>query len=282
MLVTVSILVTILFAGVRAESANDVNPHITSSEFVTPANSVRPGGSITTLAVIKFNAGAHSYWINNGDTGMPPDIRYVLPQGVELLETKYELPHKLAEGGIVDYVYDGKMRIVSRFKLADDFEGSEISIGINALLLVCDSKCVADSAKGEIVLPVSNRESMPDIPLVARIENLQDHFPIHVSTNASATVIDEGMHIKIELPKGRKLNYYFYPEQGGVFANEDVQNLKVVGNTLNIYLKKSPYFSEYPSEISGVLYSPEPWHLDEVSHGMRVKMKVKDDSKEKK
>jgi|GEM_PF-4982594 len=252
------------------------NPQIIKTEFVTPSTAITKGESFTTLTVFHFSPGAHSYWINNGDTGMPPQIEFNLPDGVKLIDTKYQLPHIMKSGNIIDYGYEGTMAIINEFEVDDSYEGGDVTVSMNALLLICKNTCVPDSAKASIDLKYKKSlvGVLPDWDIIQRIESLHTDMPYPYKTTAKAYKTPQGLKLEIKIPKNLNNKFYFFPTEAGLFKNELVQKQESKNGITTLYLNKGPYFSEYPKSLEGVLYSSMPWDLGTQVHGLLIDMPI--------
>ena len=73
----------LLAAGLPAlaasNSADAAHLHV---QFVFPQSQLTPGGSNRAGLYFKLEPGWHVYWINAGDSGEPPHIKWTLPDGV--------------------------------------------------------------------------------------------------------------------------------------------------------------------------------------------------------
>ena len=55
--------------------------HLTA-ELVTFGSSIAPGGTLQAGLVLTMEEKWHVYWLNAGDSGEPPHIKWTLPSGL--------------------------------------------------------------------------------------------------------------------------------------------------------------------------------------------------------
>jgi DsbC/DsbD-like thiol-disulfide interchange protein len=199
-----------------------------------------------------------------------------LPDGIKLVETKFPIPHIMQSGDLTDYGFEKEIHVVHEFEVDPDYKGGDAEINMKAGLLVCSNKCVPAEVSASLKLKFKESISgmMPDWEIAERIESVMEDFPLKYETPASAKKTDEGLKLEIKLPKNITHNYYFFPFEGGVFSNDQLQRQETKGENLVIYLNKSQYFTGYPETLRGILYSSEPWDMGTMVYGLDIEMPI--------
>ena len=118
---------------------------------------VEPGGE-TTLA-IKFSPVSdewHGYWSNPGDAGLPMQLDWNLPEGVELGEPLYPVPKRLVIDGIMNHIFEGDFAVLVPLRLSEDYAGGEmLTLSAEAFYLACTNEiCVPQQATLQASVPV--------------------------------------------------------------------------------------------------------------------------------
>jgi hypothetical protein len=72
-------------------------PHLTV-EMVSLAPGIAPGGTQTIGLVFTLEEHWHVYWINAGDSGEPPEIKWTLPKGITTGAMQFPTPTTLPLG----------------------------------------------------------------------------------------------------------------------------------------------------------------------------------------
>jgi thiol:disulfide interchange protein DsbD len=253
------------------------NPKIESVKLISPDVTVMRGDTVGVLIQFKFNRGAHSYWINNGETGIPPNIEFDIEGGAKLINMKYQIPHIISGDGITDYGYEESMNVYAKFHLPENSSSSSVKINMKADLLVCDTKCIPDSAKGSISFKVSDMIGFDGVnwKKIETIESALADMPIRYERKSEFTPTESGGSIKVDLPQYLPGEYYFFPAEGGVFVASEKQKQSLIQNKLELQLEKSMYFYEYPDTVKGIIYSKEPFTVNGIrTNGLWVEMPV--------
>ena len=79
--------------------------HLTA-ELVSLAPAVSPGGNTTVGLVLTMEEHWHVYWVNAGDSGEPPVVKWTAPQGATLGPMQYPVPSQLPLGPLMDFGYE--------------------------------------------------------------------------------------------------------------------------------------------------------------------------------
>ena len=55
----------------------------TEAELVSEIHSIQPGSVFYISVRFRMDAGWHIYWKDPGDSGMPPKVEWLLPEGIK-------------------------------------------------------------------------------------------------------------------------------------------------------------------------------------------------------
>src|SRR4051794_44375 len=89
-------LILLLSAGLPAlavSSSADV-AHL-RVQLVLPDSSLRPGQQSKAGLYFKLEPGWHVYWKNAGDSGEPPRMKWMLPDGISAGSLQFPTPKRL-------------------------------------------------------------------------------------------------------------------------------------------------------------------------------------------
>jgi thiol:disulfide interchange protein DsbD len=101
--------------------------------------------------------GWHTYWRNPGDNGLPIEIDWTVPAGVEIGEIAWPAPIDLPlTDDIMDYGYRGEVTLPMPVRLAEGFAGDSLSLRADATWLVCEDICIPEERMLELTLPVGD------------------------------------------------------------------------------------------------------------------------------
>lgn len=225
-------------APASAQSSWSSGEAIIEADLVSDRSIVAPGDSFHIGLHQIMPEGWHTYWRNPGDNGLPVEIDWDLPSGVEIGEIVWPVPIELPlTDTIMDYGYKGELVLPMPVTVASDFAGEAIEFRANATWLVCDTICVPEDRELTLTLPVGP-EAEPDEAGYWYIRGALENEP-RADPAVAAEFAFEGGRVILELSGGAFANpdaisdLRFFPYQTGLIRNAGVQSVATgEGSTL--------------------------------------------------
>ena len=216
-------------AAVRAEE-----PHVTV-EIVPSVTAVEPGGKLTVAAVFKIENHWHLYWINPGETGTPPDIKWTAPAGVTVGPAQFPMPKTINSGGLTAYGYEDRLVLLYDVTVPKDASG-EIKLNADANWIVCSDSCVAEGQKLNFKLPVTATRGAENHPEQLKIWRAEQ--PTRDEKPVAATINADGKHgtIEMTISPGQTFAEFFPPQADFVEWEKPV----IDGNKLRVRFRVLP------------------------------------------
>ena len=90
-------------AGARVATAHS------SVELLSDRGSVAPGERFHLAVRHRLAPGWHTYWVNPGDSGMAPEFRWKLPDGMEVGPPLWPVPSRQPFGPLTNYGFGGEV-----------------------------------------------------------------------------------------------------------------------------------------------------------------------------
>jgi thiol:disulfide interchange protein DsbD len=148
------------------EEGNGVSNVVTTpqvtSQLVAERQSITPGGVLAIALDQAIIDHWHTYWVNPGETGLPTRIKWSLPPGWTATSIRWPTPERLMVGPIVNYGYEGRVRLLSDLHAASDAKpGDKVNIAADVTWLVCQQMCIPQRARLTLNLPVSSATGEP-------------------------------------------------------------------------------------------------------------------------
>lgn len=83
------------------------------------------------------------YWINPGDSGLPIEIEWDFPQGLQLRRAFHPTPKKFISGDLIAFGYSSEVILLFEVEPTQDFDATKVGT-IQAKLdwLACKESCV--------------------------------------------------------------------------------------------------------------------------------------------
>ncbi|MEG3003172.1 MAG: protein-disulfide reductase DsbD family protein, partial [Comamonas sp.] len=99
----------------------------------------------------------HTYWKNAGDSGLPTELQWQLPAGLNAGAIDWPTPHALRVGPLVNYGYENTVLLPIPVKVASDFKAPEsgmVEVRLSASWLICRVECIPESGEFALQIPV--------------------------------------------------------------------------------------------------------------------------------
>src|SRR5271170_5439556 len=157
-----TLAVASLFCAVGARAAGAPIPHGTL-ELVAENQWITAGRTIHVGLHFQLEKGWHVYWVNPGDSGEPPRVKWQLPAGVTAGEMEWPTPRRLGTATIVDFGYEDDVMLIVPMHAETALATQGLAqIGAAVKVLVCREMCIPGTAQLSLTLPVKSQPPVPD------------------------------------------------------------------------------------------------------------------------
>lgn len=212
-----STLLSLTGKSSRGAAASVVTTEQVRAELLAWApQGVEPGKPVWVGLQLTHQPEWHTYWKNSGDSGLPTQLDWQLPAGIDAGEIAWPTPKKIPIGTLANYGYEKTVLLPVPLTVAPGFAGNQLEVKLKAAWLVCRKECIPQ--EGDFALSIPVRSST-----AASGQLFQDTFaatPKPLATGASQVEVGGGKAIRISLAglpaalQGKTLA--LYPETGSV------------------------------------------------------------------
>lgn len=224
-------------------------------ELLAEQTAARPGSVFQLGAHFILEPGWHIYWINPGDSGQPPVLKWQLPAGFSADEIKWPRPERMQPAPqLADFGYHNEVLLPVKLHVpATAKAGEPIQIAAEAKWLVCREVCLPERAQLHLTVPVAAtaKANPQSAPIFARTEKLLPQ-PMPRSWKVSAKSEKDDFVLSVQAGK-RIAHAEFFPLDPGQVDNPAPQKLQPLATGLKITLKKSDLLMKPISVLRGVL-----------------------------
>ena len=218
---------------------------------------VAPGKPLWLGLQIEHAPDWHSYWKNSGDSGLPTELQWRLPQGVEAAGIAWPTPRKFPLGDLANYGYDGTVLLPVPVTVKPDFRGTHLDVGLYATWLICRKECIPEEANLTLRLPVDGSSALHGQAFQSALDANPKNAPAGQSTLAAR---DDKLQVSLQgLPadwRGRTLE--FFPETAGLILPGAAWQQAWKGDTWQASIPLSPQRSDSPIDVPLVVTLANP------------------------
>ncbi|MDP4530274.1 protein-disulfide reductase DsbD family protein [Alkalimonas delamerensis] len=227
-------------------------PHI-QVELVSSHQAVAPGQSFLVALHLLPQEHWHTYWQNPGDSGMPTQIRWQLPDGVTVSDIQWPTPQAFAIPPLMNYGFEGSTVLLSEITLPADYAGTGLLLQADASWLVCEEICIPGDMSFELPLAVA-RQPAESTHHQALFEQGRASQPVALQRTASYQVQDGVFSAVIESRDDLLVDAFFVGATDLV-EHAQAQEISWQDGSLLLRQPQNTYFHQAPEQIEIVLTS---------------------------
>jgi DsbC/DsbD-like thiol-disulfide interchange protein len=152
----------LLLCAAGSQAAGTPIPH-GALELIAENQWIAPGHEFALGLHFQLEKGWHIYWVNPGDSGEPPSVKWQLPAGLTPGTMEWPTPRRFGTSSIVDFGYERSvMLMVPMHAEASLAAQRSVQLGAEVRVLVCREMCIPGRANLSVTLPIKSRLPAPD------------------------------------------------------------------------------------------------------------------------
>ena len=240
-------------ATVAADGTSATGPHLTVS-LVSTAQTVAPGAGFQTGLHFKMEPGWHVYWVNAGDSGEPPSIKWTLTKGITAGPIQYPAPHRLPYGPLTDFGYPDEVLFPMDMEVSPALKpGTPLLLAAKVDWLVCRESCIPGKASLALHLPTA-KSPTADPAGLALIQAWNKKLPKPLPANENAAFSIQEDQIRLSVSTGRNPDgAQFFPFDKDQIDNTSVQKASSIDSGVLLSMKKDGGLKNAPDVLNGVI-----------------------------
>jgi len=222
------------------------------TRIVPELDGVAPGGAVTLAFSQQLEDGWHVYWKNPGDSGLPLDFKWTLPEGASAGGIDYPAPHRIPIGPLVNFGHQGApIFLTSVTAPANATIGSSMEIGLEATWLICADICVPETGAFSLSVPIVEAPSV-NVDATDLFAKARAAMPAAFQGEASFSVSGDKLTLQIS---GVELasDAYFFPATPNISEPAAIQKFARRGGAETLTIKGGNALSSLGETLEGVI-----------------------------
>ncbi|MBQ0131463.1 MAG: protein-disulfide reductase, partial [Comamonas sp.] len=265
--------------GKAAVSDTVTTPRVQAQLVLLAPQGVAAGQPVELGLRITHQPDWHTYWKNAGDSGLPTQLDWQLPQGLRAGEVAWPVPQQIRVGDLLNYGYEGTVLLPVPVQVDDRFTPDAqgmVDIRLNASWLVCRVECIPEEGQFHLRVAAQDSQALWASEFAAAHAQVP---PTLEQAQASITALPAGDRVSVRvagLPAaalGQTLA--FYPEASDTFQHAAVLDKDWTqaweGDVWTAELPLSNMRGETPAQLAFVLgLTPSPaqaWRIEAPVQG---------------
>ena len=246
---TVLVLGFAFAAGASAQSFTATHGKVS---LIAESNSLQPGKTALVGVLFDLEKGWHIYWVNPGDSGQAPTIKWQLPTGFQAKEIRWPTPSRLGAGKVIDYGYEGRVLLPVPIQVPVSYQPAKpATLSADIRYLICREVCIPAKAQASLSIPSANANGQAAQEL---FRSTFDSSPKAWPAGWKAQVNDNGGFFLLSLDTGTSQpRATFFPLEEDQIDNAAAQGLVATPRGAQIKLKKSDQLTKPITALKGVV-----------------------------
>ncbi len=229
-------------------------PHGTV-ELVAENQWITSGHTLNVGLRFQMEKGWHIYWVNPGDSGEPPQVKWQLPAGLTTGQMEWPTPRRLGTTSIVDYGYEDTVMLIVPIHASEKLaaQGST-RITADLRVLVCHDMCIPGKAQVSLTLPVKVQPAAPDPSASGLFSAVRKSLPRPAPANWKLSVEEEKDSFVLDANVGKQSTQaMFFPLAESQIDNAAPQEFQSTDGGFRLTMRKSEQLVKPVDRLKGVL-----------------------------
>ncbi len=234
---------------------------VVEASLVSEAATIAAGEPFDVALVLDHAPHWHTYYVNPGQAGFPPEISWRLPDGFVASELRFPTPVLGTFADAPFYGYEGRTAFLATITPPADLEpGTSIELVGDASWLACKQSCIPGDA--EVSTTVAVGASTTSDPAQASLfDAARAAMPADdTGWNASASALGDSITLRLDPPTASH-----EPGEVRLFSANSVedsaapQTLRKTDAGYELTITRNPELDTPPDRIEGILKASNGW-----------------------
>ncbi|HSU19184.1 MAG TPA: protein-disulfide reductase DsbD domain-containing protein [Acidobacteriaceae bacterium] len=226
--------------------------HLTA-ELTSLSPQIAPGGTQTIGLVLTIEEHWHVYWINAGDSGEPPAIKWTLPKGLKVGPLQFPPPERLPLGPLMDYGYEDQVAFPIQVTAAPNLKPGKVHLDARVSWLVCAQVCLPGKAHLGMDMNVV-RGPLAPAPVVGALGEAIHSLPKPLPSSMSASAIGGPKQISLTVHTGsHEEDAEIYPFDQDVIENAADQEVKSLDDGVQVTMQRASDSTSLPKTFHALV-----------------------------
>jgi thiol:disulfide interchange protein len=259
----------------RVAAPKGTPPRVTVS-LVSDIVTLEPGSTFWVGLRQRIAPGWHTYWINPGDSGEPPNIEWSLPAGFTAGPIVWPAPERVPVTPFMSYGYTHEVVLPIQITAPGHLDvGTPVTLRGHVSWLVCERICIPEEADVALTLPVGEGKAAP--APTALVEQARRTVPALSPWPATLSATPETVTIKVAAPGlavDRIVEAAFFPMRWGVIDHAAPQTVSIDRRGITLHTARGLLPEATATDVDGVLMIKERLDQGTVSQAFTIRAAV--------
>ena len=219
----------------------------------------RRGRTLNLGLAFQLEKGWHIYWVNPGDSGEPPRVKWQLPDGYSPWARWSGPPRGASESpSIVDFGYEDAVTLLVPLRAAANLTAQQpAQLTAEVTVLVCRELCITGKVQLSLSIPIKSQPAAPNMQTQDLFNATRKLLPQPLPQNWKFRVAEANGSFVLTANFGRQVpQATFFPLAESQIDNAAPQNVQPTSVGFRLTLRKSEQLLKPLARLKGVLVLP--------------------------
>jgi DsbC/DsbD-like thiol-disulfide interchange protein len=232
------------------------NTHV---QLVANSEGIQPGQTLKLGIHFQLPEGWHTYWLNPGDSGQAPQVRWSSNPPVRIAPLEFPYPEWIQGKSLVSFGYHDQVTFLTQaFLPPENPVGGNLVIQAQIKWLVCEETCIPQQKDLQLKLPIVNQPPLSNLSGAETIAEAEKKLPkTLVGSTFKSNPHQKRISLQIPLDKLPKdfppQEAKFFPLEKGVLNYSGLEKSQVSNGALSLAFPTAPEFNSPLKKLPGVL-----------------------------
>lgn len=210
------------------------------AELLSSVVDAVPGSTIEVGLKLTHQPHWHTYWKATGDSGLPTEIQWKLPEGWKAGDIYWPIPKVFKLGDLVNYGYDGEVLLPIQISIPKNQPiNSVVHLHAEVSWLMCAEQCVPGRASLSLALNIGSKTLPSDSS--ALFQETLKNIPFQ-NIKVNAKLDKENKLIELSFTdKGELENVYIFAQTPDSISYSAPQEVVPTANGFSVYLRATEF-----------------------------------------
>jgi thiol:disulfide interchange protein len=261
LLTAICLLAVLALAAPAGAQVGQRASDLVKADLLAEPPAIQAGEPFSVGLRLRMKQGWHTYWQNPGDSGLPTEIRWSLPEGFAAGDIQWPVPQRIPIGSLVNYGYEGEVTLLVQITPPANLQpGQSVALRADVNYLVCERECIPGEAKVATSLraagPMNGRPAAvrPEFAAARARLPLPAPFTPHLEAQGDRLVFRAEAK---GFDAGAVRSAYFFPFEETAIQHAAEQRLHADPDGLTLTMTRPAGAAGHVGDIGGVLVVEE-------------------------
>lgn len=193
---------------------------------------IMPGSTFKLGVLFRMQENWYVYWLNPGDSGTEHQIKWHLPDGLEIGKTEWPTPQRFDKPPFATFGHENELLLAHEVKVSDTIKpDTRLKISADLTWLVCKDICIGQDATVHLELPVKSKPAGRDSRWGGEFARAAEALPVALP-DWKFTAAHDARSVRMtilpppQIDASALVRAVFFPAQQGLFRHGGIKTIE--------------------------------------------------------